>query len=111
MIRFIETVMAPVETDDWVVERVHMHPVEYAELLKAAQGTIDIVNQLAVMKTGVLAHLFGMEVRVDKKNRRHHYEVVYGDLKLKNVVCLKKNETAKDDCPDLDCLVDAVHDL
>ena len=101
----------PIESADWVVEQVHMHPVEYAELRKEAGDKMDIVSSKAVMESGVYAHLFGAEVHVSESKRRHHYEVVYGDLKLKNTVCLKRNKATGEDCPDLECLVDLVHNL
>lgn len=111
MKNFLDRVFVPVETGDWVVERINMHPDDFAELQKHVKGdTLDLNAVPELIATGLRAHLWNASLYVLPEYRKHHYEVVYGDLKLKNTVCLKKNETTREDCPDLQCLVDLVHD-
>ncbi len=110
MRNFLDRVFTPVETNDWVVEQVLMHPLEFEELRKnVPRDQLDLIAVKELIDAGHRASLFGAQVRVDENYRRRHYEVLYGDLKLKNTVCLRKNETTREDCPDLECLVEIVH--
>lgn len=107
MASFVERVFTPVESEDWKVEKIIMHPAEFAELQEHARlDSLDLVTEPAVLRTGLRAHLFGTSVYADRSCRKGHYEVRYGNTcELKSVVCLSK------DCPDLECIVDAVHDF
>lgn len=110
MKNFLDRVFLPVEQADWRVEQIRMHPKEFAELQKNAKpDTLDMIAVAELVKAGYRAHIFGAQVNVSVDYRPDHYEVLFGDLQRKNVVCLRKNEMVGEDCPELDCLVDAVH--
>jgi hypothetical protein len=109
--KVLDRAFTPVEGQDFKVEQVRMHPVEFNELRKEAGDKMDIETNKPLIDQGILGYLFGAMIVVKKEFRRHHYEVLYDDLRLKNVVCLRKDETTREDCPDLECLVDAVHTM
>lgn len=112
LVNFIEKVFTPVEEADWKVEAIRMHPKDFAVFREKVGKQFDVEVNTPALKLGILGYLFGAAVIVKRKHRRHHYEVVYGSASdLTNVVCLRKNEVTGEDCPDLNCVVDAVHDL
>ena len=112
MKNFLDLVFLPVETNGGRVEQIRVCQKEFEELKKNVKGEdldLNVVPEL--IAAGMVATIFGADVRVSQEHRPGHYEVLYDDLKKKNVVCLRKNETAREDCPDLECLVDIVHDM
>ena len=108
----MDHVFLPVEQADGRVEKIVVHPQEW-DTMKKNYGSehldLNVVPEL--LKAGIVASLFNAQVHVDESVQRGHMEVVYGDLKKKNVVCLMSKHLPGAKCGNMECLVDAVHDL
>lgn len=108
----MDHVFNPVEQEDWVVEKIVVHPQEWATMRKnygLEHLDLNVVPEL--LKVGIVGSLFNAQIHVDESVQRSHMEVVYGDLKKKNVVCLMSKHLPGAKCGSMDCLVDFVHDL
>lgn len=112
MIFVMDHIFNPVETQDWIVEKIIVHPQEWA-LFRKNYGP-DHLDMNAVQElrdAGLYAHLFNANIYVDATKPRGHIEVVYGNLEKTNHVCLMTKRLAGAVCDNLTCLVDYVHDL
>lgn len=96
--------LRPVEAKDQRVEKVRMHPSDYNMIRKNAPvyGPAD---------AAAVSRLFGAELEVDRNCHPKHYEVMSVDGTVKTVVCTSRCGLVEEDCGDLMCLVEAVHDL
>lgn len=108
----MDHVFTPIEQNDWRVERIDVHPQQWKEFKKnfgPEHLDVNVVPEL--LKAGHVGALWGAAVWLDKKLPRGHMVASYGDLEKKHYVCMTAKRAFGVDCGNLDCLVDAVHDL
>jgi hypothetical protein len=62
----IETAFSTFTNPGTRVSRVHLKAKDYAELRKYARESLDLETQVAVLKTGVMARMWGAELVVSR---------------------------------------------
>lgn len=103
-----------VEAHDLKVEKLRMHPSDFADMRKNCDlGTLDLNTNPVIQSDGtwVSASLWGADVVMDKKCQPKHYELISMKGERKDVVCASRMKMVPEDCGDPNCLVEAVHDL
>jgi len=57
------------ERHDLVVEQLTMRSTDYADVLRSGRDALDIINQQALLQTGLRAHLWNARVMTDHRVR------------------------------------------
>jgi len=64
-----EYVFDAVERHDLSVEQLTMKLTDYADVLKSGRDALDTINQQALLRTGLRAHLWNARVMTDHRVR------------------------------------------
>lgn len=108
----MDHIFTPIEQQDWRVEKIIVHPQEWATMTKnLSEEQLDVNVAPEIVKEGYVGGLWGASVQTDENMQKGHIEAHYADLAKKMCVCLMTKRLSGAECDNPDCLVDYVHGL
>ena len=109
----VTNIMEPVERLDAAVTKIVMSPDDYPDLMKFGRDVLDIVTDRTMLKTGLVASMFNVNLYVSRGVSEGKFKVEVDHVGKGHDVCWCthcEQAIAGAFCNDINCIAAEIHE-